>query len=786
MEAFLFPGQGSQHRGMGEALFDEFKDLTRRADEILGYSIRELCLQDSQQRLDKTQYTQPALYVVNAFTYFKALEKTGTVPDYVAGHSLGEYNALLAAGAFDFETGLKLVQKRAELMGQAMGGGMAAVIGLSAERVSEVLVQYGLTDIDIANYNAPAQIVIAGQKSDIEKAEAIFETAGARLYMHLRVSGAFHSRAMINAQKEFENFLQRFHFSNLFLPVISNVRALPYQQGEIKEGLAQQITHPVRWMDSMYYLMEEGEVQIKEIGPGNVLMKLLHQIRKEFIPTGTRVVQKSVESNGNLRETVPGAVLTIEPRPSPLPTRPSEKDGHTHGDSSITGLTLGDSQFKKDYGLTYAYITGAMYRGIASEEVVIKAGRAGLLGFYGIGGLGLGRIEEAIRTIQRALNPGEAYGMNFLHSPADPIMEERIVNLYLKYGIRNIEASAFMNIVPALIIYRAKGLKRATDGKIVLANRIIAKLSRPEVAKAFLSPAPEYLVEKLLREQKITREEAALLGKVPMADDLTVEADSGGHTDQGVAYALMPALLSLRDEMMKKYGYPKKIRVGAAGGIGTPAAAAAAFMLGADFIVTGSINQCTVEAGTSEAVKNLLQQANVQDTDYAPAGDMFEFGAKVQVLKKGLFFPARANKLYELYRQYNSLEEIDEKTRNSIQEKYFHRSFAEIYQELRASRPAHEVEKAERNPKYKMALIFAWYFGYTTHLALSGNQQYKVDYQIHCGPALGSFNQWVKGTKLEDWRNRHVDEIGVKLMNETAELLNDRFTLFRNLKGDIS
>lgn len=784
MEAFLFPGQGSQRVGMGGTLFDEFKDLTRKADEILGYSICDLCLHDPQQRLDKTQFTQPALYVVNAFTYFKMLQETGNVPDYVAGHSLGEYNALLAAGVFDFETGLKLVKKRAELMGQAMGGGMAAVIGLRAERVSEVLAQQGLTDIDIANYNAPTQIVIAGKKSDIERAGEFFEAAGVRLYMHLRVSGAFHSRAMVNAQKEFESFLDDFHFSNPFIPVISNVRAQPYQQGEIKRDLARQITHPVRWVESMHYLMGLGDVQMKEIGSGNVLTKLLNQIRKESTPleiASVAAVQKSAESNGDVRGPVSGAVLVVE-RSQPQPARrQTEDDDLSRGGARITALTLGDAQFKKDYGLTYAYVTGAMYRGIASEEVVIKVGKAGMLGFYGVGGLRLGKIEEAIRTIQRALNQGEAYGMNFLHNPADPAMEEKVVDLYLKYGIRNIEASAFMSIVPALIIYRARGLQRAPGGTILIKNRMIAKLSRPEVARAFLSPAPEHLVEKLLREQKITGEEAALLSEVPMADDLTVEADSGGHTDQGVAYALMPAIIKLRDEMMEKYGYAKKIRVGAAGGIGTPAAAAAAFMLGADFLVTGSINQCTVEAGTSDAVKNLLQQANVQDTDYAPAGDMFEFGAKVQVLKKGLFFSARANKLYDLYKQYNSLEEIDEKTSNMIQEKYFHRSFAEIYREIQASAPPHEIEKAERNPKHKMALVFAWYFGHTTYLALSGNQQYKVDYQIHCGPALGSFNQWVKGTDLEDWRKRHADEIGVKLMNAAAELLDERFTLLRGL-----
>jgi trans-AT polyketide synthase/acyltransferase/oxidoreductase domain-containing protein len=263
-----------------------------------------------------------------------------------------------------------------------------------------------------------------------------------------------------------------------------------------------------------------------------------------------------------------------------------------------------------------------------------------------------------------------------------------------------------------------------------------------------------------------------------MADDLCVEADSGGHTDMGVAYVLMPAMLVLRDEMMKKYNYSKKVRVGAAGGIGTPEAAAAAIIMGAEFLVTGSINQCSVEAGTSDIVKDLLQGINVQDTEYAPAGDMFELGAKVQVLKRGLFFPARANKLYNLYLQYNSLDELDEKTKNQLEEKYFKKSFNDIWEETKeffAKADPKELERGERNPKHKMSLVFRWYFGYSTRLALDGVVDRKVDFQVHCGPALGSFNQWVKGTNLEDWRNRHVDEIAEKLMKETADLLNKRF-----------
>ena len=441
----------------------------------------------------------------------------------------------------------------------------------------------------------------------------------------------------------------------------------------------------------------------------------------------------------------------------------------------ISPLKLGSSELKKDYNLKYSYLTGGMYHGIASKEMVVKMGKAGMLGFLGSGGLELSQIRDAIQYIQEELTQGEAYGMDLLHNPSDPGMEEKTVDLFLEYGVRIIEASAFMSITPALVKYRAKGLTRNQHGKIITLNKIIAKLSRPEVAAAFLSPAPKPVLAKLLTENKITADEADLLREIPMTDDICVEADSGGHTDAGVAYALMPAMIKFRDEMMEKYQYHKKVRVGAAGGIGTPAAAAAAFILGADFILTGSINQCTVEAGTSNAAKDLLQEMNIQDTEYAPAGDMFELGAKVQVLKKGLFFPARANKLYDLYRRYNSLSEIDEKTRIQIQEKYFQKSFEEVYEDVKFFCPSHEIKKAERNPKYKMALIFKWYFGYTTHLAISGSKESKVDYQIQCGPALGAFIQWVKGIYLENWRNRHVDEIAEKIMAETAALLECRF-----------
>jgi trans-AT polyketide synthase/acyltransferase/oxidoreductase domain-containing protein len=293
-----------------------------------------------------------------------------------------------------------------------------------------------------------------------------------------------------------------------------------------------------------------------------------------------------------------------------------------------------------------------------------------------------------------------------------------------------------------------------------------------------MQPAPEHLLEELVATGQLTAEAAMVARVVPMSEDICATADSGGHTDQGVTSALLPVTLGLRDEAMAQHRYQKRIRVGAAGGIGTPQAAAAAFVMGADFIVTCSINHCTVEAATSVSVKDMLQVINVQDTAYAPAGDMFELGAKVQVLRRGLFFPARANRLYAVYQQYDSLDAIDAKTRRQIEDRYFKRSFDDVWQETRArlTGTSHQdVELAERNPKHKMGLVFRWYFDQGSRLARSGDVEQRVNYQVHCGPALGAFNQWVRDTELADWRRRHVADIAERLLAAAADLLNERF-----------
>jgi trans-AT polyketide synthase/acyltransferase/oxidoreductase domain-containing protein len=187
------------------------------------------------------------------------------------------------------------------------------------------------------------------------------------------------------------------------------------------------------------------------------------------------------------------------------------------------------------------------------------------------------------------------------------------------------------------------------------------------------------------------------------------------------------------------------------------------------------VNQCTPEAGTSSAVKDMLAALDVPDTAYAPAGDMFELGAKVQVVRKGTLFAARAQKLYELYRRYNSLGEIDATTRSAVEDGYFRRTFADVWRDVTdrytVGGRADRIAAAERDPRQLMSAVFRWYFWHTAHIAMVGKLDERVNFQIHCGPAMGAFNQFVRNSALEDWQERHPDLVAERLMVGAADVL---------------
>ena len=433
---------------------------------------------------------------------------------------------------------------------------------------------------------------------------------------------------------------------------------------------------------------------------------------------------------------------------------------------------LGDPEFMRIYGLNMAYMTGAMANGIASEELVIASGKVGLLSSFGAAGLVPSRIEEAINKIQQAL-PNGPYVFNLIHSPSEDAIERGAVDLFLKYGVTTVEASAFLDLTPNIVRYRVAGLRLNAQNQVEIGNRVIAKISRTEVASKFMAPAPATILQKLLAEGKITEEQAQLAANIPMADDITVEADSGGHTDNRPLVSLLPVILVLRDQFQAKYGYAQPIRVGAAGSIGTPASALAAFMMGAAYVLTGSVNQSCVEAAASAHSKILLAQAEMADVTMAPAADMFEMGVKLQVLKRGTMFPMRAKKLYELYKNYESIEEIPQQERQKLEKQVFRNSLDEIWRQTEEhfnARDPHQIERAKDHPKRKMALIFRWYLGLSSRWSNTGEKGRETDYQIWCGPAMGAFNYWVKGSYLEEVSNRKTVEVAWHIMTGAAYL----------------
>jgi trans-AT polyketide synthase/acyltransferase/oxidoreductase domain-containing protein len=427
---------------------------------------------------------------------------------------------------------------------------------------------------------------------------------------------------------------------------------------------------------------------------------------------------------------------------------------------------LGDPAFMKTYSLRYAYMAGSMANAISSEELVIALGNAGMLGAFGSGGLVPTRLENAIQRIRQAL-PRGPYAFNLIHSPSEPALEQGAVDLFLKHQVKVVEASAYIRLTPHVVRYRAAGLVTGQNGDIQIHNHVIAKLSRREVAKQFLEPAPDKILQQLVEQRYITASQATLASQVPMADDVTVEADSGGHTDNRPLVCLMPSIIDLRDEVHSKYKYQIPVRIGAAGGIGTPISALGAFMMGAAYIVTGSINQSCVEAGTSDHVRKLLAQAASTDVMMAPAADMFEMGVKLQVLKRGTMFALRARKLYELYESYDSLEDIPLPELEKLEKQIFKRSIDSVWEECISffnKRDPSQITKAIDNPKRKMALVFRWYLGLATRWGIAGEKGREIDYQIWCGPAMGAFNDWARGAYLEKPENRKVAEVGYQIL----------------------
>ncbi len=436
--------------------------------------------------------------------------------------------------------------------------------------------------------------------------------------------------------------------------------------------------------------------------------------------------------------------------------------------------SLGDPSWLADHHTKYAYYGGEMAQGIASAAICEELAKAGMIGYFGAGGLSPEEVEKNIvRLNDNLTSKGLPFGSNLINSPQDPSIETRIVNLYLQHNVTHIGAAAYLQISLPLVKYRLKGLSVLPNGEIETKNHVAAKISRNETAIKFLSPAPSEFVAELLAQGEITEEQAKLAERVPVSDDITAEADSGGHTDNRAAMALFPSIVALRDQQQDIYHYAKIPRVGLGGGISTPYAAAGAFAMGADYIVVGSAHQACVESGTSDVVREMLSHATQADVAMAPAGDMFEMGAKVQVLKWGTLFSQRAKKLADWYTQYKSMDQLPPAAIKQLERDYFRKSLTDVWNstvEFFKKRDPAEIAHAEADPHHKMALIFRAYLGQSSHWAILGDPSNKTNFQIWSGPALGAFNEWTKGSFMESPANRHVATVAKNILYGAAFL----------------
>jgi len=284
----LFPGQGAQYVGMGKVLSETFepaKQLLKKADEVLGFELSKIMQEGPEDTLKSTDNTQPALYVCSCMA-MELLKSKNLSFDYVAGHSLGEYSALYAAGGFSFEDGLRLVRVRGELMakaGELKPGAMSAVLGLSEADLNAVLGEAQSAGVVVAaNFNSPGQIVISGSKEGVAKAGEIASAKGAKKVVPLPVSGAFHSPLMEYALPKLKEAIEKTAFSDLKVPVIANVTSEPVSKGaELKELLAKQLLSPVRWQQGMEKAISLGVQRGIEVGSGKVLMGLMRSINRE-------------------------------------------------------------------------------------------------------------------------------------------------------------------------------------------------------------------------------------------------------------------------------------------------------------------------------------------------------------------------------------------------------------------------------------------------------------------------------------------------------------------------
>ncbi|MCS0602771.1 acyltransferase domain-containing protein [Streptomyces sp. LP11] len=748
--AWAFPGQGSQRKDMGAGLFDRHPGTLARADAVLGRSVRELSA--DQTALRDTRVLQPVLYTIGALTYLDRAAREPQ-PDWMIGHSLGEYTALYASGALDFETGLRLVVARAEIMGRARGGGMLAVVGLGVERLREVMRREGADDIDVANHNSPVQTVLSGPEESVRALAPVLRREGAGKCVLLHISVAAHSRYMTGAADELGAVLDTVTFREPRVPVVSNVTARPHRADHIALRLREHMCQGVRWWDSLAHLVGQGVTELVELGPGSVLTKLWATARAELPPpqetpgavvrsgTGAAAGGEVVPATRNGRDTVPdperggGGVA--------VPGTREDTGGTRRRPVQVARERLGSARFQERYGTELAWVVSGTGDGAVGDEVCRAARTAGLAAFTDpvADGPDQASLGEAARS---------GWGIGLRPGPD----ADAQVTALLAHGVRHVEAGHPHGPDAALVRFRFTGAHRGPAGTPVAARHVLARVTGLDQAAAFLRPPAPALLAELVRTGGLSAGEADAARELPVASDLAVQAPGGWHDDGADAYQLLPsvALLAARSPG------PEPVHVGLCGVAGTPEQAATAFALGAAFLVSTSLTACAPAARLADPLKDTLARAGDDDVTWAPTERHGTLGVPARVLRRGTLFPARAGLLHRLLREQRYFADVPEHRRRHIEEHLL-------------GGPATEPPADGR---LRTADVFRRYARETARRTPAGEPVRPLDHQLPCDPELTHFNRATVGTALAAWTARTPEAVAGHLLTNAAELLTER------------
>lgn len=733
VRAWVFPGQGSQHPGMGEGLLDRFPDECATAERIIGVPPARLCRDAEGEYLGRTRYVQPAVFLVSVLAARAALADGRPPPEVVAGHSLGEYAALHLAGCLDFDSALSLVVRRGRLMESVTGGGMVAVLGLPLSRVTELLAV--IPDVDLANHNLPDQFVLAGSTAGVRAVVDAVRRLGTGRCVPLAVSVPAHSRFMAGAAEAFAVALRDVAPGPPSIPVVSNVTASPHVPGEIPGTLLRHFVEPVRWWDTMCLLARSGVTEPVEVGPGEVLTKMWRRAAGSLpppAPGGPLALAAPVPPPAPSTPVTPPAPATPVAPPAPAAPPVAGRSvpvalGPAAGPPPAAASRprpAGSSGLRSDYGIRYACLAGSSPFGVTSPAFLRRLSEAGLLGFFGAQGLAPPEIRAALAELRGVRRYGMAWS-----SGGD---ERALCDLYLAHDVRHVEVTGALAVVsPQLVRFRHG------DGS----RQVLVRAPDLATAVRFLRPADPATVRALTAAGHLDGVSADAAARGPVATDVAVERD---------AHALVPALVALRDREAPG------ARIGVAG-VGTPAAVAAAFALGADFVVTTTVNQCTAEAATSDAAKDLLAALDVTDVREAPDPDLFELGARSPVAHRGTLFAARAEELYRMFLRYDRLADVGPRRLAELERTHFGRPLDEVRADLGV---------AGRDDRRALASVCAAYCREATAAALRGTPGQRLNYRVPASTDVGAFNRLVSAEPLAGWRARHAELVTERLFGE--------------------